>query len=278
MYHGTTTETAAAFRAQVAFLAKTFRIVSLEQMVDRIARKAGPAANDIVLTFDDGLRNNLTNVYPVLAELRASATFFLCPGLLGSGKWLWNHEARCRLEMLSDDRWTILVRRLSIQCNSVETVVEWMKSLRPNERNDAEEIIRSATPEFAASVPQKQAYDIMDWNDLSSLDPKLITIGSHTMTHAILTRLDAVQLECEVAESRCALEQRLNRPVDYFCYPNGAHDSRVREAVRKTYRAAVTTESGLVTFSNGDDPHSLPRISGAESPALLAWRLHRPGA
>jgi peptidoglycan/xylan/chitin deacetylase (PgdA/CDA1 family) len=197
---------------------------------------------------------------------------------LGSGKWLWNHEARCRLQMLTDDGWTSLLRRLSIQCGSVETVVEWMKSLGTSERNNAEGMIRSATPEFAASIAQKQAYDIMRWSDLSSLDQKLITIGSHTMTHPILTTLDAEQLEFELAEGRRSLEQRLNRPVDYFCYPNGAHDARVREAVKKAYRAAVTTESGLVTFSNGDDLHSLPRISGAESPALMAWRLHRPGA
>lgn len=36
-----------------------------------------------VATFDDGLRNNLTNAVPVLESLGIRATFYVCPGLWG---------------------------------------------------------------------------------------------------------------------------------------------------------------------------------------------------
>jgi peptidoglycan/xylan/chitin deacetylase (PgdA/CDA1 family) len=118
----------------------------------------------------------------------------------------------------------------------------------------------------------------MDWDDLRSLDCNLITVGSHTLSHPILTTLSADEIESEILESRQCLEQRLERKADFFCYPNGAYDKRAYQLVQKTYRAAVTTESGVIDGSQGLDVHRLPRIPSAESAALTAWRLHRPEA
>jgi peptidoglycan/xylan/chitin deacetylase (PgdA/CDA1 family) len=276
MYHGIAEESAAPFRAQMLYLARHFRVISLDRMVRRLDR-AAPSPHEIVLTFDDGLRNNLFVVYPVLQELGIPATFFVCPGLVGSGQWLWNHEVRCRLQALTESKFSALTARLGLVCRSAEAVVEWMKTIPTAQRLQAEQILREATPEFIPANDQKQAYDIMDWEQLRALDPELITIGSHTLTHAILTVLEEDQLEFELIESRRLLEQELQRPVQYFCYPNGSHDRRVRHAVARHYRAAVTTESGTVRPSN-HDVHLLPRIPSTSDAALMAWRLHRPDA
>ena len=64
------------------------------------------------------------------------------------------------------------------------------------------------------------------------------------MSHPILTTLSDQEIELELLESRHCLEERLQRPVDFFCYPNGSYDKRAYQVVKKTYRAAVTTESG----------------------------------
>ena len=127
---------------------------------------------------------------------------------------------------------------------SVDGIVEWMKTLRLPQRHQAEALIRQATPDFRPTASQQAAFDMMNWDDLLSLDPDLITVGSHTLSHPILTSLSAQEIELELMESRRCLEQRLQRPVDFFCYPNGSYDKRAYQLVQKTYRAAVTTESG----------------------------------
>ena len=118
----------------------------------------------------------------------------------------------------------------------------------------------------------------MNWDDLRSLDRNLITVGSHTLSHPILTKLSGQEIEAEILESRRCLEQRLERKIDFFCYPNGAYDRRAYQLVQKTYRAAVTTERGVIDGSEPLDVHRLPRIPSAENAALTAWRLHRPEA
>ncbi|HEU4416011.1 MAG TPA: polysaccharide deacetylase family protein [Candidatus Angelobacter sp.] len=277
MYHGATAAEAQALRAQLRFLARNFNVVSLATMVDRLAG-GGDGGNDLVLTFDDGLRNNLTVVYPILRELKLPATFFVCPALIESGQWLWNHEMRCRLRTLETQALSELRIRLLAPDPSVEGIVEWMKKLSPAQRGETEDVIRGATAGFRPTPAQREAYDVMDWESLIALDPALITVGSHTLTHPILTTLTAEETEFELHESRRCLEQKLQRKVDFFCYPNGAYDRRAYRSVQKNYRAAVTTETGALNCKDELDLYRLPRIPSADNPALTAWRLHRPEA
>jgi len=278
MYHGVARQGAGELAAQLRYLARHFKVVSLGTMLDRIMNGSCPLADEIVLTFDDGLRNNLTVVYPILRELQLPATMFVCPALVESGEWLWNHEMRCRLQMLAIPDLAELRMKLLTPGTCVDAIIEWMKTLPLQQRRMAEAIIRQATAGFQPTAAQKEAFDVMNWNDLRSLDCDLITVGSHTLSHPILTKLSGQEIEAEILESRRCLEQRLERKVDLFCYPNGAYDRRAYQLVQKTYRAAVTTETGVIDGTNGLDVHRLPRIPSAENAALTAWRLHRPEA
>jgi peptidoglycan/xylan/chitin deacetylase (PgdA/CDA1 family) len=277
MYHGVAQQGAQELREQLRYLARHFKVVSLDSMLDGIMNGSLPLAHEIVLTFDDGLRNNLTVVYPILRELQLPATMFVCPALVESGEWLWNHEMRCRLKTLAAPDLAELRMKLLTPGNTVDAIIEWMKTLQLQKRRTAETIIRQATTGFQPTEAQREAFDIMNWNDLRLLDRDLITVGSHTLSHPILTKLSGEEIETEIVESRRCLEQRLERKVDLFCYPNGAYDRRAYQLVQKTYRAAVTTETGVIN-TEGFDVHRLPRIASAENAALTAWRLHRPEA
>lgn len=278
MYHGVAPQSAQALAEQLHYLVRHFKVVSLETMLDRLSNGPFPLAHEIVLTFDDGLRNNLTVAYPILRQLQVPATMFVCPGLVESGAWLWNHEMRCRMQTLPATELAELRMKLLAPGTSVDAIVEWMKTLRLPQRLMAETTIRQATAGFQPTNAQREAFDTMDWDGLRSLDGNLITVGSHTLSHPILTTLSSEEIESEILESRTCLEQRLRRKIDFFCYPNGAYDKRAYQLVQNAYRAAVTTESGVIAGSQGLDVYRLPRIPSAESAALTAWRLHRPEA
>jgi peptidoglycan/xylan/chitin deacetylase (PgdA/CDA1 family) len=263
-----------AFREQLLYVRRHFEIVSLEELVRRLA--AGESrGREVALTFDDGLRNTLDCAYPVLQSLRVPATIFVCPGLIGSGIWLWNQEARARLFSLDPATLAALAKAFGAAAE-VEAVINWMKTLPLPLRQDAERRIRDASPAFTPSARQKGLYDLMDWDDLASLDPELITLGAHTLTHPILTTLPDAELDHEIGGSRAVLEERLRRPIRYFCYPNGAHDPRAVAAAKRHFEAAVTTETRMVRGSSC--PHRIPRIALADSASGLAWLLWRPGA
>ncbi len=152
-----------------------------------------------------------------------------------------------------------------------------MKTLTPARRTETLEAIRTATSKFTASAAQHEQFDVMTWEDVESLDPALVEIGSHTITHPLLSGLPRDETVHEVTSSRSELERRLGRAVDFFAYPNGTFDLQALNVVRSHYLAAVGTIPGFV--HRGTDPHSLPRIPAtAATLPLLAWRLHRPFA
>ena len=94
---------APALVAALEYLRQRFPIVPLAEVVNHIREGRAGRQPSIALTFDDGLRNNYTVAYPILKTLGTPATFFVCPGLVDTGRWLWNHEARERLRALSSD-------------------------------------------------------------------------------------------------------------------------------------------------------------------------------
>lgn len=151
-----------------------------------------------------------------------------------------------------------------------------MKSLEPSRRATVDAQICAATSEFVASESERARFDPLKWEDFGRLDPDLVTIGSHTLTHPILPTLDDATLEYELRNSRDLLEQRLGRTVDLFCFPNGSADARVFTATKRVYGAAVTAAPGNVV--TGTDVLALPRIPVAAELPLLAWRMHRPRA
>jgi peptidoglycan/xylan/chitin deacetylase (PgdA/CDA1 family) len=79
---------------------------------------------------------------------------------------------------------------------------------------------------------------IMGWDDLKRLLEARMAVGSHSMTHGMLT-------ESEVLESRGVLEGRLGVKVEHFAYPRGERPPGAEDWVRSAgYRAGWATKSG----------------------------------
>ncbi len=264
MYHGIGVPDCRAdvFESQLRFLTEHFKIVPLGEMVTAVQSQPGDLDRKIALTFDDGLRNNLTVAYPMLKKYNAPATFFICPGLIDAGTWLWNVEARCRLKSLPVDESSRVVDRLGL------------KTLPSDSRQHVEEVIRRETPNFKPGERLRNENDLMTWDEVQQLDPALISIGAHTTNHPILKQCTPDELTSEVSECGRRIEERIQRPVEHFCYPNGDFNETVVRYAEKNYRAAVTTEPGCVR--EGVSVHRLPRIGSTHNLPYLSWRLYRP--
>lgn len=89
----------------------------------------------------------------------------------------------------------------------------------------------------------------------------LVTIGSHTHTHALLDRVGPAETTEELTRSVELIQDRLGVPGDHFAYPKavrGAHEAE--EAVRKTFRSAALGGNRANPYG-GTDPHRLARSS-----------------
>jgi peptidoglycan/xylan/chitin deacetylase (PgdA/CDA1 family) len=215
-----------AFLRQMEYLKANFRVVPLDSILGKLAGDDGRPDGEVALSFDDGLRSHLTVVYPILARLRLPATFFICPGLVEEGRWQWNHECTERLRSLAPQALDGLLRELALGGTPtggklVAWAIERIKALPAARRASAVAAIEGRTPRFRPSASQHAAHDVLTWEELRSLPAGLIGVGSHGWTHEVLAGIGAERLDLEIRESRQRIEQRLGRPVECFCYPNG---------------------------------------------------------
>lgn len=269
LFHGTLRRDAASLERELRWLKRRFQIVPLRSII-AAAANGGTLGSKVALTFDDGLRSNVEVAYPLLHRLAIPATFFVCPGLVDRGQWLWTHETRRRLARLS----VAARRELALEWHApaeIEDFVAWMKKLETPARKRVEARLREATPDFSPTPQEHEEFDLADWKALRSLDPAVITIGSHTLTHPILPGTSGEELECEVRDSRRQLESGLQRPVDIFAYPNGDLDAQADACVRKHYRAALRADGGWVR--GGADALRLPRLPAPPGVLRLARRM-----
>jgi len=92
-------------------------------------------------------------------------------------------------------------------------------------------------------------------------------IGSHTVTHPVLTEIPMREVDRELRDSRRILEDVLGREVTSFCYPAGRFNREiVRRAACAGYRVCRTT----VDFQTG------LRFNPVAMPVSLQLFRHRP--
>lgn len=263
------------FEWQIEFLRHEFEVVSLGTLIERLQSRSA-TGREVVITFDDGVRNHFAFAWPILKAHDVPATFFVCPGLIESGDWVWRTELRMRLKHMNPSARVKSANDFGCPGSSVEVVMEWTKTLPLDDRESFRHAIAKRTSGFSPPREEVERHAPLTWEQLRRMDEGLITIGSHTLTHPILTTLSEDVLQHEIADSRGLLEQTLDRRVDFFSYPNGANDMRVVDTVRQHYRAALTTQKAFV--SPEDDLYTLPRIAAGDSRASFVRRLHRPTA
>jgi peptidoglycan/xylan/chitin deacetylase (PgdA/CDA1 family) len=87
----------------------------------------------------------------------------------------------------------------------------------------------------------------------------LLTVGSHTHTHALLDRLPVERVDDELDRSVALIGERLGVPPDHFAYPKASPGSPAAErAVRARFRSAALAGTRANPYGR-TDPFRLAR-------------------
>lgn len=209
-------------------LAPRFDFIHLDELPDRLARpRRKPFC---LLTFDDGMRSNATVTAPILKRLGVPAVFYVVVDSLDSGEPLWF------------DRYSALERAVGPQATGTDR--ETLKRLTHDERTEwihhALEAHHVPPPTSADALP-------MTWDQVRALAREGFVIGSHGMSHSILTREDSNTALLEIRSSLRRITAELGAPCRTFAFPNGNHTRALRRfAVECGATTVMTTDPGWV--------------------------------
>jgi peptidoglycan/xylan/chitin deacetylase (PgdA/CDA1 family) len=259
---------ARAFAEQAQYLATHYTLVPLSQLADCLRRREIPPGL-AAITIDDGYRDAYEIAFPILRRHCAPATVFVVTEFVNGTTWLWTDKPRYLTALAAPQAFEIGIgdHKLRLELNGAASraVAAGLinASLKPLSEEARDALIERLAFKLRVKLPERPPaeYCAINWGQAREMADAGVEIGSHTLTHPILTGLGDARLREEVAQSRDRIQNALGRKVETFCYPNGDYDLRTqREVAHAGYRLAVTTDVGL---NNGrNDPLALRRIHG----------------
>ena len=111
------------------------------------------------------------------------------------------------------------------------------------------------------------------WHTIAAAAKDGLQLGAHSLSHRSLSTLDDHELNQELVASRDVIRQHTGVTAEFFAYPYGLWNDRVRDAAcRAGYRAAFTLDYSHRPSTT--DPWALPRLNVPASisdAAFQAW-------
>lgn len=247
------------FEQQMEFLSKHYDVVPFMDM-DKEPFSDKPRA---VITFDDGYANNYTIALKYLKKYNLPATIFLTSRLLSKPDKMFSYWY---------DVVNIAMTLEDFSEKSISAYVDDMKELYT--RDECCEIANKMLeklniPEYVLSLIYN-AYAVLSEQQIKEMSKYRITVGSHTVDHALLTHVNWNETEEQISKSHDELKG-LENYIPVFCYPNGWKTRMIVDRVSEVYEMAVLANGGLYN----KEKHSrceIPRIGIGKNTDIVRFK------
>ena len=223
------------------FLKHGFTIISTDELNSIIQNKKSIPPSSVVFTVDDGWKENKENIVAVAEAHKIPVTIFISTSPVETGEPFW---------------WTTVQKAYDKKLtNKSVDALKWV----PNEQRMLE--LEKIKPLVSNN---RDALTIEALMTISQ--SPYITIGSHTVTHPILTMCNDDSAHHEIQESKKTLEKWTGKPINFFAYPNGNYTEREINALRSAgFEMAFTTKPEYVTLNTFKTPFEIPRFDVLEN-------------
>lgn len=245
------------FRQQLVEFKRKYDVVTLSES---LALK--DKARTCVLTFDDGLKDGITNAFPILQEMNLKAVFFI-PGCILEQKKVVNVQKRHLLLSKIGSKKLVaefnrkLPKELQIKADPafkagylddlLTCSLKWMLDFADNEITNP--ILSTIFNKHFPKEEEIFAKTYLSLKDLKTLLSAGMEIGVHGYSHQQLGTLTFTKQEEDIKRGTNIIKMITgNRPL-YFSYPSGSYNPLTIRLLKK-YRckAAVTIKKHHNTF------------------------------
>ena len=258
---------------QIAMIGHYFTPIGIAELL-AASEGATLPPNPILVTFDDGYRDNFATALPILQRHGVRAVFFIATHYLTHRQMFWWDKVHLVLKMSTrpvirvayPDDLELRLDSAYARDASIHTVLRFVKDRSGLDLwRFLDELIAASGIAWSAELERAHADALlMTWKQVRALRDAGMDVQSHTRTHRVLQTLSPGDLRDELAGSRADLERELDAPVTAISYPVGRRlreRDDVRDALRTAgYRIGFTNATGTHKLVRRGDPYDVSRI------------------
>jgi peptidoglycan/xylan/chitin deacetylase (PgdA/CDA1 family) len=259
------------FEREAAYLAKECEVISLDDLARGLAEGKGLHRRQVVLTFDDGFRNNATLAAPVLEALGLPYAIFISTRMVEEGLRAPSYYMRAILFLSGLKKIKVPTLGIELSLEGDAAVENARQTLRKAMERLPQDKVRGIIQDLKDALPEERWAEIdtslsseamMTWAEVEALAKGKATIAAHCHDHAILhAAQSAEEVDYQLVESKKRIEARLGS-CRYFAYPRGGASGVSPIAQQKVqehgFDLSFTTLAGEVY--QVPSSHLLPRF------------------
>jgi peptidoglycan/xylan/chitin deacetylase (PgdA/CDA1 family) len=244
------------FERQLNYIENNYGIISKEEWNN--FRDTGSFPKGALLTFDDGLKDHIDNVIPILNKRNLFAIFYVCTDPLHN-RALSVHLTHYLLSIFPPGKIMELLQRKNIVLGEnlhFDSKSQYAYSIHNQDEiaKDVKRIINWAHQDlgqkeilsniFYSLTGLSQEEFVQNWymnqRDLLILSSLGFEIGSHTCTHSLLSNLKSSQFRNEIVNSKIELSDLIKQDIRSFCYPYGGINSYNDQVLTEVKKAGYS--------------------------------------
>jgi peptidoglycan/xylan/chitin deacetylase (PgdA/CDA1 family) len=285
--------TARSLRLQLRLLQDRYHVISPEQFLLWRRSERELPARSVLLTCDDGLRNTLTDMLPILQEYGVSCLFFVTGASLSDTPSMLWYEELWLMFLAGPEEFALGEIGLDIPVTGREEKrsLWWnaVKKLSPYGSDDRRVLLDQVrvrlglghdwNAKYLTDPVLNRRFFTLTAAELQKLGQAGMSIGAHTLSHPMLSEMSTEAVWSEISESRHGLQQALGQPVWALAYPFGGFTSVTRRelemAERAGFQCAFLNVGG--GFGAATPYFALPRVHVAADMNLAQFEAHVSG-
>lgn len=264
----------AAFERHMNYVKKNYEVITIDYLYECITNGNNVDSSQVVLTFDDGYKNNYQIVAPLLRSLDMPFSVFISTRHINNSgdfrlPYYYVQTAISYTEDNSVDLQSIGrsfdIRNKELRISVIKKVLEILKTTPQNLADRiVEDIIRLLPDDRWSELNDLFSSDkLMSWGEVKELHESGVTVGSHCHDHAILhSKQSKDEIDTQLRTSKDLIEKYLG-VCRYFAYPNGRMSDislhALESVMRNKYLLGFTTVTGEIVKGKCH-PLLLPRV------------------
>jgi peptidoglycan/xylan/chitin deacetylase (PgdA/CDA1 family) len=247
------------FSRHLAFIKRWFNPIGIGELGAFARGRGRLPRNPIMVTFDEGYRDNHDIALPMLVKHGVRAVFFLATDYVQRRRIYWWDRVSLLVRRSRRERIVLhypepAVLSLESEGERRTAVARLQRVIRDRPGLDLDRFLAAlerATDAGLSSDEERHIANatVMTWDHAAALQRAGMDVQSHTHTHRVLQTLEGPELERELRLSREALEDSLGERVLGLSYPVGKpldDDGPIRKAVRDAgYELGFSNATGV---------------------------------
>ena len=213
------------FARQMDYVREYFSPVSGETLRAWLRGGEELPAHAAMITFDDGYCDNWESAYPILKERELPAIIFLTTDYIDKKEpFYWDVLAYAFCHTKKKNALLPMIGQQSWQTNAdrIQVMLEWAEAGKLLPDVEKERALHDTLEILDILDPKDELQGLaLTWDQVREMAANGIEMGSHTVSHPVLTRVPREQVKKELEESKKRIESELGKPVVSFAYPNG---------------------------------------------------------